>query len=103
MSRSNSWIVTPAVLPLCLGLLVSCSQAEEKIHLEQGITYQEVDGQALQLDMASPEGDGPFPAIVFIHGGGWSGGHRQAFRGPIQEAAKRGYVAVSISYRLMTF
>jgi acetyl esterase/lipase len=40
---------------------------------------------------------------VFIHGGGWSGGNRQAYRGQIQEAAKRGYVAATISYRLMQF
>lgn len=48
-------------------------------------------------------GNGPFPAIVFIHGGGWSGGNRQAYRAQIQEAAKRGYVAATISYRLMKY
>lgn len=103
MSRLSLWIITPTVLLLGLGLLVTQGQGEEKIRLEEGITYQEVDGESLQLDMASPEGEGPFPAIVFIHGGGWGGGNRQAFRNQIQEAAKRGYVAVSISYRLMKF
>ena len=53
--------------------------------------------------MARPEGDGPFPAIVFIHGGGWYQGNRQGYRGAIEEAAKRGYVAITISYRLMQF
>jgi len=100
MSRLSIWIVIPAVM--LLGLLVGRGQGEE-IHLEQGITYQEVEGESLKLDMARPDGEGPFPALVFIHGGGWTGGNRQAFRGQIQEAAKRGYVAVSISYRLMKF
>ncbi|MEX1040890.1 MAG: alpha/beta hydrolase [Pirellulaceae bacterium] len=102
MNRPSVWIITPVFLLLSLGLLACRGQGEE-IRLEEGITYQEVEGQSLQLDMAHPEGEGPFPALVFIHGGGWTGGNRQAFRGPIQEAAGRGYVAVSISYRLMTF
>jgi acetyl esterase/lipase len=58
----------------------------------------------LKLDLARPaEGDGPFPAIVFIHGGGWHAGSRQGYVGKIQEAARRGYVAVTITYRLMQF
>ena len=44
-----------------------------------------------------------FPAIVFIHGGGWYQGSRQGYRGQIMEAARRGYVAATISYRLMKF
>ncbi len=57
----------------------------------------------LKLDLARPEGAGPFPAIVFIHGGGWYLGDRQGYRDEIEEAARRGYVAVTISYRLMQF
>jgi acetyl esterase/lipase len=71
--------------------------------LEENITYCTVDGEDLKLDLARPDGDGPFPAIVFIHGGGWLGGNRQAYKSQISEAAKRGYVAATISYRLMKF
>ena len=57
----------------------------------------------MRLDLARPDGDGPYPAIVFIHGGGWYQGNRQGYKGQIQEAARRGYVAATISYRLMQF
>ncbi|MCZ2080646.1 MAG: alpha/beta hydrolase [Bryobacterales bacterium] len=74
-----------------------------EIVLEENITYGKAGDTELKLDLARPQGNGPFPAIVFIHGGGWSGGNRQAYRGQIQEAARRGYVAVTISYRLMKY
>ena len=71
--------------------------------LEDNITYGKAGDTELKLDLARPEGDGPFPAIVFIHGGGWYQGNRQSYRSEIQEVASRGYVAVTISYRLMQF
>src|SRR5690606_19348617 len=58
-------------------------------------------GANLVLDLAKPVGaTGLRPAIVYVHGGGWVGGSRSAFSAEINEAAKRGYVAVSIEYRL---
>jgi acetyl esterase/lipase len=71
--------------------------------VEENITYGKAGDTELKLDLARPQGDGPFPAIVFIHGGAWYQGTRQGYRGQIQEAAKRGYVAATISYRLMKF
>ena len=55
----------------------------------------------LKLDLAMPaDGDGPFPAVVCIHGGGWVGGDRKQMSQTIRVLAKRGYVAVSPDYRL---
>lgn len=68
---------------------------------EEGIEYANPDGQHLQLDMARPkEGTGPFPAIVCIHGGGFRAGQRQGYDGLCQRLAARGYVAVTVTYRL---
>lgn len=73
----------------------------QEITVSQNLTYAKVGDVDLQLDLATPkDGDGPFPAIVFIHGGGWSGGNRHAFRSKMEDAARRGYVAATISYRL---
>ncbi|NQU23312.1 MAG: alpha/beta hydrolase [Candidatus Nealsonbacteria bacterium] len=67
---------------------------------KENITYGAGGDRALKLDLARPEGDGPFPAIIFVHGGGWRGGDRAGYRREIVEAARRGYVAVTVSYRL---
>lgn len=85
----------------CVCVIASAAQAE--VIVEKDITYGMAGETALKLDLARPEGEGPFPAIVFIHGGGWSQGSRQGYQSQIQEAARRGYVAVTITYRLMKF
>jgi acetyl esterase/lipase len=64
------------------------------------VVYSEVAGKKLELDLAKPAAKGPFPALVFIHGGGWKGGSRYSYRGEIERAAKYGYTAVTITYRL---
>jgi acetyl esterase len=47
------------------------------------------------------EGDGPFPAMLHYHGGGFWMGNGYVFDGPVMElAAKTGMVVVSIQYRL---
>lgn len=57
--------------------------------------------QPLYADVYQPEGEGPFPAVLVIHGGGWTSGDRAQVEGLAQRIAKRGYVAVNISYRLV--
>lgn len=56
--------------------------------------------QALQADVYVPDGKGPFPAVLVIHGGGWESGDRRQVAGIAQRLARRGYVAVNTSYRL---
>jgi acetyl esterase/lipase len=81
--------------------LLAVSLPAEEISVVQNLTYAKVGDVNLQLDLAMPkDGNGPFPAIVFIHGGGWSGGNRHSFRAKVEEAARRGYVAATVSYRL---
>lgn len=43
---------------------------------------------------------GSNPAIVFIHGGGWSAGDKSAYQSLAQNCAKQGYCVVSINFRL---
>jgi len=94
----------------CLALLVLLAAgspgvgvaADEPV-VERNVVYGKGGEAELMLDIARPAGEGPFPAIVFIHGGGWSGGNRLMYAGQILDAAKRGYVGATISYRLMKF
>lgn len=57
--------------------------------------------QRLYADIYRPEGEGPFPAVLVIHGGGWRSGDRAQVEGLARRIARRGYVAVNISYRLV--
>jgi acetyl esterase/lipase len=68
---------------------------------EKGVEYSNPDDQHLQVNIARPKtGNGPFPAIVCIHGGGFRAGHRDGYNGLCLKLAEQGYVALTVSYRL---
>src|SRR5262245_38973838 len=84
------------------------SPAREVV-VERDVVYGKGGGQDLQLDIAYPKGRGPFPAVVGIHGGAWRRGSRKHLNIPLPCADKRsiidyfayrGFVAVTVSYRL---
>jgi acetyl esterase/lipase len=94
-------LVTALCLPLGTDSTFAGSPDPQEISLKVGIIYGLGGGEPLKLDLASPDpAAGELPAIVFIHGGGWRYGDRTAYRSAIVEAALRGYVAVSVDYRL---
>jgi acetyl esterase/lipase len=73
----------------------------ETVLFEKGIEYSNPDDQHLQLNMARPKmGDGPFPAILCIHGGGFRTGHRDGYNALCVTLAQHGFVAATVSYRL---
>lgn len=79
----------------------SIGTAEEpKVKIERDIVYTKAGATELKLDVARPaEGDGPFPAVLVIHGGAWRGGDKGHMGSLLQEFANHGYVAVSPQYR----
>jgi acetyl esterase/lipase len=65
------------------------------------LVYATYGDRELTLDLYAPKTAGPpRPAIVCIHGGGWFKGDRSSMSHLAMAFAARGYVAVSISYRL---
>ena len=55
----------------------------------------------MQMDVVRPaSGDGPFPAVVCVHGGGFRAGTRQRYLPIAYHLAQRGYLAATVSYRL---
>src|SRR5262245_32385830 len=55
--------------------------AEPAVTVEKAVTYATVGGDKLQLDIAIPEGKGPFPCVVAFHGGAWQYGSRKDLSG----------------------
>ncbi|HEV7224889.1 MAG TPA: alpha/beta hydrolase, partial [Pirellulales bacterium] len=52
------------------------------------------------LDFWQAEGDGPRPLLVYIHGGGWTGGDKQQKPEAIWPWLKKGISYAAINYRL---
>jgi len=99
------WLMAALFLPLfSLGLAIETSVAQEaSFGVQDGITYATAGGLELKLDIAYPTGGkGLYPALIYICGNAWgwdSPVTRKEYHGDIQDAAKRGYVAVSVDFR----
>jgi arylsulfatase A len=66
-----------------------------------GLVYARYGEREMQLDLWRPKTTTqPLPAIVCIHGGGWFKGERSSMANLAQALAAKGYVTVTISYRL---
>lgn len=63
-----------------------------------GLEYASPNGKPLLLDLRVPDGNGPFPVILYLHSGAWISGDRTG--GPAIRQAARGYAVASIDYRL---
>ena len=79
----------------------------ETVKIQKNIEYGSVGGESLKLDLYLPEekpeaqdAKSLRPAVVFVHGGGWSGGDKSGWATQAKELAQDGYVAISIDYRL---
>jgi acetyl esterase/lipase len=70
------------------------------IDSRMGLTYATHDGTALLGDLFLPQGSGPFPVLVAVHGGGWQQGARNSFHNWGPYLAARGYALFTVSYRL---
>jgi acetyl esterase len=65
------------------------------------VAYAQPDGTLLTLDAHIPDGPGPFPAAVLVHGGGWIAGDKQQYITYIfQPLTDAGFAWFSINYRL---
>jgi acetyl esterase/lipase len=93
-------LVAAAFVIVTLPFVARSSYAADGIVFEKDIEYSNPDNQHLQLDLARPDGEGPYPAVVCIHGGGFRAGNRQSYDGLIKKLAKNGYVAITVEYRL---
>jgi pectinesterase len=72
-----------------------------KDRVKRDIEYGQAGGESLKLDAFTPAGLGPFPAVIFVHGGGWSGGDKTGGNDPLfAPLARKGIAWFTINYRL---
>jgi acetyl esterase len=65
------------------------------------VEYSRPDGKPLLLDLHVPEGEGPFPAAIVVHGGGFDQGTKKSYVGPLLDVlTKANFAWFSIDYRL---
>jgi acetyl esterase len=65
------------------------------------VEFGHVGGSSLQLDASVPDGPGPYPAIIIVHGGAWVAGDRRRSVEPLfAPLSTAGFAWFSISYRL---
>jgi acetyl esterase/lipase len=69
---------------------------------KSNVEYAKVGGKSLRLDAYLPAGKLPAPAIVLLHGGGFTSGVKGGYTGELaRHLFTQGYAAFDIDYRLM--
>ena len=64
------------------------------------LEYGEAGGEKLLLDAHVPAGDGKFPVVLIVHGGGWMTGDREKDIVPVFAPVATNFTWFTISYRL---
>jgi acetyl esterase/lipase len=73
--------------------------ADLKVHL--GLAYAEPKNERQLLDIYAPAGGKNQPVVIWIHGGGWRAGDKKEVHNKPRAFADKGFVFVSINYRLL--
>ncbi len=72
---------------------------EPKVH--SGLAYAEPKNERQMLDVYAPTKGKNLPVVVWIHGGGWQRGDKSEVHKKPQAFVDKGFVFVSINYRLL--
>ena len=58
------------------------------------------EDHSLTTDIHVPEGEGPFPVLVYFHGGGWISGSPKSHRKICHRFAEAGFLVFNVDYAL---
>ena len=87
----------PLLLTALFGAATLCGAALD----QKDVEYARPDGRPVKLDLHVPDGPGPFPAAILIHGGGFDEGSKSTNPRPLFEPlANAGIAWFSIDYRM---
>jgi alpha-L-fucosidase 2 len=84
------------VLMICL-MAARGARGDVKTDIE----YAKGDDYSVKLDAGVPDGDGPFPVAILVHGGGWAIGDKAGLYSiPTAALTKAKFTWFSINYRM---
>jgi acetyl esterase/lipase len=95
----------PAQIPQAGSARAWVSEITANYRVVPEVTYLTASGAEQQLDLYLPRAAAgetlpPNPVVIFIHGGGWTGGNRLSSSLNVLPYMEMGFSVVNISYRL---
>ena len=96
----------PTMADAVNGVLADQKRDSSPTTLVPGVTTREISvpgaaGTTMPATVFTPAGTGPFPVVLYFHGGGWVFADRKLYDGGAQGLAKSANtVVVSVDYRL---
>ncbi len=82
-------------------LLSSAFAQNQNLKISRDLPYAEPADPLQTLDVYAPPGAKNLPVVVWIHGGGWQQGDKADMRQKPAALAGKGFVFVSVNYRLL--
>ena len=71
--------------------------------ITEDVTFTTQGGVDLKADVFVPEGEGPFPIVVAVHGGGFVQGDKHDIHRKCKTLAAGGYVVFDANYRTLSY
>src|SRR5438132_10976622 len=65
----------------------------------EDVEYLRHGDKRLIARLYKPKGDGPFPAVIDLHGGAWNSGELTGTQCLAETLAKKGFVVASLNFR----
>lgn len=81
-------------------LLPRMKQRMATTQLIEDLEYACHGGKRLRLDILQPEGPGPHPVLIYLHGGAFAVGSKRTHRALATAYASQGYLVCNVDYRL---
>jgi acetyl esterase len=72
----------------------------ESVEVEEAVVLGEIEGLEVPAEVYTPVGPGPFPMLLYMHGGGWCLGKAEYVRKLGMSIAELGHVVVNLDYAL---
>jgi acetyl esterase/lipase len=88
-------------LALLLVLFIASPIVADEPKVQRGVAYAEPKNERQMLDVYAPTTGNNHPVVIWIHGGGWQTGDKKDVQNKPQAFADKGFVLVSVNYRLL--